>query len=287
MTTLESADAAALKDLLPQDVQTLVQDSDSHLLGSGSCASVYAVSCEGRTEESHALLMSFCGKEALRVYLRRGGLSFQHALSGALCVTERLQDLHRAGFVHGDLKLNNVTLKEDGERNVESVHLVDFGLSARVGERFPPRKRPRNMAWYCGCRYAGRPLVPPCDLPGLATILARLFRGRDDVPPKHDQRPALEDVRRCLAEACASLPPEEEGRKAQLEACASLPPEEEGRKAQPEAAPAGKRPREDEDEPQERTTPAEEQVAQGPERKRARADPEQVALGSAHCRHAQ
>lgn len=136
MTTLESADAAALKDLLPQDVQTLVQDSDSQLLGSGSCASVHAVSCEGRTcalkvahsagdlalrgelellhriggaggapvplafcAESHALLMSFCGKEALRVYLRRGGLSLQHALSVALRVAERLQELHLADVV--------------------------------------------------------------------------------------------------------------------------------------------------------------------------------------------
>lgn len=72
--------------------------------------------------------------------------------------------------------------------------------------------------------------------------------------PEHDERPSLEKVRRRLVKAYASLL-------------------------------SGKRPREDE--PQARTTPAEEEVAPAPEAKRARGDPEQGAPGHAHCRHAQ
>lgn len=202
----ESEDSTALEDLSPQGVHAMLQGSQ--FLGFGSYGNVYAVRYKGQTcalkvarniadctlrseleflqsiagaggapvplafcPERDALLMSFCGKDGLHEYLRRGGFSLQHVLSVALRVTERLQELHRAGFVHGDLKCNNVTVKLDAERNLESSHLIDFGLSARIGERFPPRKKPRNMQWYCSCRHKGSPLLPPCDLPGLATIL--------------------------------------------------------------------------------------------------------------------
>lgn len=213
-----------------------------------------------------ALLMSFCGRDTLKQHLVRGascgGFSLEHVLSLALRVTERLQDLHRAGFVHCDLKANNVTLRLDAERNVESVHIIDFGLSARVWKRREPRQRPRNKPWCCDCRYNGSPLLPECDLPGLGMILRSLFRDRDDVPrrladlaercssPSHRGRPALETVRRCLA-----------------------------------AAPSAKRPREDKDEDEdedEAAGVAEGTLAQAPESKRARGDAEQGARILAH-----
>ncbi|XP_037773753.1 casein kinase I-like [Penaeus monodon] len=88
-----------------------------------------------------AFLMTFCGKYTLKEHLARaansGGLSLQHVLILALRLTERLQEIHRAGFIHCDLKCNNVTLKLDAEGNLESIHIIDFGLSCRVGDRRP------------------------------------------------------------------------------------------------------------------------------------------------------
>jgi len=265
---VESADATALETLSRQDVEAMLQATGTQMLGAGSYGSVYAVQHRRQTcalkcahsngviplwsemkwlqsiagaggapvplascPESPALLMSFCGKENLREYLRKGarsgGFSLERVLSLALRVTERLQDLHRAGVVHGDLKANNVTLRLDAAGNPESVHLVDFGLSRRAGETRPPKRDGRDRYWYCSCMDSGSPLSPLCDLPGLGAIFYKLFMGRPDVPRGaadlaklcarrfHDERrPALEEVRRRLAEVLVSLLPSEEERRA-------------------------------------------------------------------------
>jgi len=265
---VESADATALETLSRQDVEAMLQATGTQMLGAGSYGSVYAVQHRRQTcalkcahsngviplwsemkwlqsiagaggapvplascPESPALLMSFCGKENLREYLRKGarsgGFSLEHVLSLALRVTERLQDLHRAGVVHGDLKANNVTLRLNAAGNPESVHIIDFGLSPRAGETRPPKRDGRDRYWYCSCMDSGSPLSPLCDLPGLGAIFYKLFMGRPDVPRGaadlaklcarrfHDERrPALEEVRRRLAEVFVSLLPSEEERRA-------------------------------------------------------------------------
>jgi len=208
----EADDANALKKMSMQDVEALLPASYSQLLGSGSYGCVYTVDYEGQTcvlkvphcagdsslrremellqriagaggapvplafcPESHALLMSFCGKASLKQHLSRGarsgGFSLQHVLCLALRVTERLLELHRAGFVHCDLNCNNVTVKLDAARKLESVHIIDYGLSARIGERRPPRTKPEwYIQCYCDCTYNGSPILPLCDLPGLGTV---------------------------------------------------------------------------------------------------------------------
>nr|XP_027237448.1 tau-tubulin kinase homolog Asator-like [Penaeus vannamei] len=214
-----AASRPAIKTLSQQDVKDLLQDPSLRLLGSGASAKVYSVRYEGRTRalkvahspdidvsselvflssingaggapvplavgtDPDALLMTFCGKRTLGDYVRRGpksgAFSLLHLLTLAMRVTERLQELHRAGFVHCDLKANNVTVRLDSGRNVKSVHLIDFGLSVRIGTRLAPRKKRHNKQWYCDCRYNGSALQPSCDLPGLATVFATLFGDRD------------------------------------------------------------------------------------------------------------
>ncbi|MDF1801211.1 MAG: serine/threonine-protein kinase, partial [Planctomycetota bacterium] len=53
--------------------------------------------------------------------------------AGIGSMLEALEALHRAGFVHGDLKPSNVLLADDGR-----VLLVDFGLSRAVGSEQEP-----------------------------------------------------------------------------------------------------------------------------------------------------
>ncbi len=41
---------------------------------------------------------------------------------------KRLQKLHELGFLHNDLKLENILV---GESDPESIYLIDFGLATR------------------------------------------------------------------------------------------------------------------------------------------------------------
>lgn len=113
--------------------------------------------------------------------LLRRLLAPARALPG-LRVTERLQEVHRASFVRCDLKAHDIPVSLGGERNVEPVYIIDFGVSARVWERRVPRKRPCNKQWYCNCLYDGPPLLPSCDLAGLGLVNERQFKVKDDIP---------------------------------------------------------------------------------------------------------
>lgn len=79
--------------------------------------------------------MSFCGTRDLSTYVkkREGDMPLLFTMRLALRVTERLHELHQKAIVHGDLKSNNVTLKFDSKEELESVHIIDYGMAKGVG----------------------------------------------------------------------------------------------------------------------------------------------------------
>ena len=76
------------------------------------------------------LVMELLPGESLRRRLRR---DYQLDLATALWVIRQVADalasLHRAGFVHGDLKPDNIRLVDDG-----TAKLIDLGFTHRPGE---------------------------------------------------------------------------------------------------------------------------------------------------------
>ncbi len=76
------------------------------------------------------LVMEMLPGESLRRRLRRDySLSVQDALWTARQCAEALASLHRKGFIHGDVKPDNIRLVADGK-----AVLLDLGFAHRAGE---------------------------------------------------------------------------------------------------------------------------------------------------------
>jgi eukaryotic-like serine/threonine-protein kinase len=82
------------------------------------------------TRPPHFLVMELLAGESLRRRLRRDyRLDVAVTLWVARQTAEALAALHRAGFVHGDVKPDNVRLVDDG-----TAVLIDLGFAHRPGE---------------------------------------------------------------------------------------------------------------------------------------------------------
>src|SRR4051812_14202388 len=85
------------------------------------------------TRPPYYLVMELLAGDTLRQRLQRDyRLDVVTALGVARQVAAALVALHRAGFVHGDIKPENIRLVDHG-----TVKLLDLGLAHRPGENAP------------------------------------------------------------------------------------------------------------------------------------------------------
>jgi serine/threonine protein kinase len=89
------------------------------------------------TRPPYFLVMELLGGESLRRRLRRDNrLDVPTALPIARQCAEALAVLHKAGFLHGDIKSDNIRLVEEGH-----AILIDLGFAHRPGENAHLLKR--------------------------------------------------------------------------------------------------------------------------------------------------
>jgi len=82
------------------------------------------------TRAPHFLVMELLPGESLRKRLRRDyRLDLATALWIARQTAQALASVHRAGFIHGDVKPDNIRLVDDG-----TAKLIDLGFAHRPGE---------------------------------------------------------------------------------------------------------------------------------------------------------
>jgi serine/threonine-protein kinase len=93
-------------------------------------------------------------------------------------VAVALAHLHKAGWVHGDLKPANLMRTLNGQ-----VKLIDFGAARRIGDRGPPLARWRTIQ-YLAPELARRPdlIDLRSDVYGLGAVLFYLLTGRPPGP---------------------------------------------------------------------------------------------------------
>ncbi|KAG5475671.1 hypothetical protein LSCM4_04255 [Leishmania orientalis] len=136
----------------------------------------------GQDGTSRVLIMSLHGHSVANVHRRQGRLSLFATVMIADQMLSSLEHVHRAGYVHADLKPDNVVF---GREDPEQLYLVDFGLSVRFRDR-KGKHRPliTNHSFVGTPRYAslrthmGYTLSRRDDIEQLVYVMIYLFRGR-------------------------------------------------------------------------------------------------------------
>lgn len=163
--------------------------------------------------------------------VQRGPLPVAHALEIAVGVTDAIAAVHRAGYVHRDIKSENVMLTDDGRRHVPK--LIDFGIACSLDGAGAEVAAgvvgtPRIMAPE---QVAREPIDGRTDIWGIGVLLYEMICARPPFAPGASVR---DDLLAVVTDAPAPLPDDLHPDVADLiGACLSKDPD--GRPASAEA----------------------------------------------------
>lgn len=98
----------------------------------------------GTHDDKDVMVMQLLGKDLGCLLEKCGGkFSLKTVCMIAIQLLDRVEVLHRCGFIHRDIKPNNFVLGEQNSDQEHLVYLIDFGLSKRYedhnGEHIPYR----------------------------------------------------------------------------------------------------------------------------------------------------
>ena len=130
-------------------------------------------------QEHDFLVMEFVAGGTLEARLQAGALPLEEVRSIGAAVADALEDAHRQGVLHRDLKPGNVALTVDGKPKI-----LDFGLALLLsGEAMTGRLTQAgtvmgSLAYMAPEQLAGEPEDPRTDLYGLGVTLFELASGQ-------------------------------------------------------------------------------------------------------------
>ena len=112
--------------LRADDLASLLREARvlAELSGAGGAPRLLAV-----CRSPPALVQQFLG-HTYDYYL--GGCSVEQFLKSLIDICQRLEEVHQAGYVHNDIKFNNITFT--GTISEPHFHIIDFGLACHVGD---------------------------------------------------------------------------------------------------------------------------------------------------------
>lgn len=133
---------------------------------------------------NRALILEYLGPSLDNLAKKfEGHLSLHTVLQLAVQLMDRLEYIHDKGYVHRDIKPNNLLMGRDRRSSV--LYLIDFGLAKKylIGEsgmHIEPRRTERTVGTYEYCSvnsHLGKELSRRDDLISVGYLLARLYFG--------------------------------------------------------------------------------------------------------------
>ncbi|KAG0728266.1 Eukaryotic translation initiation factor 2-alpha kinase pek-1 [Chionoecetes opilio] len=149
------------------------------LQGAGGAPRLLASS--GAAARSQAMLTTFCGAHTFEdlVGVARNDQEMLHAL---LLLCRALQQLHRRGYVHNDLKDNNVVVRREQSDGRLHVSIIDLGLARRKGVPLFATRRDQARSWMAPELFECEPCRASMDVFSLGASCGVLGCARDNYP---------------------------------------------------------------------------------------------------------
>ena len=129
----------------------------------------------GETDELAYLAMEYLPRGSIQKVIEEAGQSVSR-LEMLLGVAQGLREVHRAGYVHLDVKPDNVLIRQDG-----TPVLIDFGISRRVSEALEGGSKDIRMGspYYMSPEQArGQSVDQRSDLYSFGALWYTVFTGR-------------------------------------------------------------------------------------------------------------
>ncbi len=134
---------------------------------------VVSVFDRGEVDEVPYLIMELVDGSTLRQLMDRRGFTEEESLRIARDVCRALEYAHSRGFVHRDMKPDNVLITRDGVTKV-----TDFGIVRAIGDRTITSTRPLGSVAYVSPEQAtGRDVDARSDLYSLGIVLYEMLTG--------------------------------------------------------------------------------------------------------------
>jgi len=167
-----------LHDALTGDPEFLHRfDREAHAAANLTHPNVVTVHDVGQDHETHYIVMEYVDGEDLKTLIRREApMPVERALDLAIQICAGIGYAHRAGFVHCDVKPQNVLITADGR-----VKVADFGIARALSSATLYTQT--DMVWgsphyFSPEQAAGEPPTPASDVYSIGVVLFEMLTGR-------------------------------------------------------------------------------------------------------------
>lgn len=136
----------------------------------------YIIRCYGHDEQSCNLFLEYASGGTLSDLVRRSGGSLTEPTVRRFTrsLLEGLRSIHAEGYVHCDIKLQNILVQGDGD-----VRIADFGLAKRTGDMVDDYPCLRGTPMYMSPESVARnEYEAPADIWSLGCAVAEMASGR-------------------------------------------------------------------------------------------------------------
>jgi len=135
-------------------------------------------------EETTFISMAYIEGQSLRKKIQSGPLELDEALKIAMQVAEGLQEAHKKGVVHRDIKSANIMLDERGQAKI-----MDFGLARMTGTTLLTQEGTAmgTIAYMSPEQARGEEVDHRSDIWSLGVVLYEMFSGQLPFKGDHEQ----------------------------------------------------------------------------------------------------